>query len=152
MFSPSTAKRAGRGPTLFNISSRTDREWLGRWIVTRTAAGKSERKCLAKEISASTPPAEVPTARTSRLAMPCSAAAPQQRTIGRPPSSIRSRKPFSRQRNSVDVEERGVWFVDLLWPAAQTKLEAILETLPSTMGTSIFAIIETGIVTLRNHC
>src|SRR5215470_14035144 len=42
-------------------------------MVTRTDAGKSERKCLAREIRASTPPAEVPRARTSRLAISCSA-------------------------------------------------------------------------------
>src|SRR5215510_9159055 len=73
MFSPLTAKRAGNGPAALKISSRTDREWLARWIVTRTEAGKSERRCVAKEISASTPPAEVPTARTSRLGITCSA-------------------------------------------------------------------------------
>src|SRR5215472_8243649 len=54
--------------------SSHERNSVGRWMVTRMAAGKSGRNELARKVRASTPPADVPMARTSRLAMPYSAA------------------------------------------------------------------------------
>jgi hypothetical protein len=73
--SPSTANEAGDGPARLKIWSSDEGRWLGRSMVTRIDAGKSWRNALARNSSAWTPPAEVPMATTSRLAMPCSAAA-----------------------------------------------------------------------------
>src|SRR5262245_18824673 len=63
------AKAAGRDPARLRTSSRIDRLSLERWIVTTMAAGKSRGKLLARNASASTPPADAPMARMSRLAM-----------------------------------------------------------------------------------
>src|SRR5215469_11175071 len=68
--SPFCANCAGKVPALLKTSSSEDLAWLGRWIVRSTEAGKSLFRFLARNRSASTPPAEVPMARMSQLAMP----------------------------------------------------------------------------------
>src|SRR4051795_12739785 len=69
--SPSAANEAGSAPARLNNSSRTERVWAGRWRVTRIEAGNLAGRFFARKISASTPPAEVPMATISRLAIQC---------------------------------------------------------------------------------
>src|SRR5947209_14159819 len=69
--SPSAANEAGSAPARLNNSSRTERVWAGRWRVTRIEAGNVAGRFFARKISASTPPAEVPMATISRLAIQC---------------------------------------------------------------------------------
>src|SRR3954453_24226789 len=69
--SPSAANEAGSAPARLNNSSRTERVWAGRCRVTRIVAGNVAGRFFARKISASTPPAEVPMATISRLAIQC---------------------------------------------------------------------------------
>src|SRR5215475_9112393 len=68
-------------------------------MVTKTAAGNVGEKRLARKSSASTPPADVPMARTSRLVMSFSPAGPlpgdkrSAREAGSPSAGIQSHRP-----------------------------------------------------------
>src|ERR1043165_3840694 len=67
--SPVEGNDAPSAPARLSTSSSTERAWSGRCSVTRTEAGNFAGKFFARNSSASTPPAEVPMATMSRLAI-----------------------------------------------------------------------------------
>src|SRR5581483_8588275 len=67
--SPSTAGRAARAPARFRILGRTLEASVGKWITTKTAAGRSAGSPRTNSMTASTAPADPPITTISRPAI-----------------------------------------------------------------------------------